>query len=175
MQVINSSVSTVRRALGTRRGQVIVAAVAALVLFAIRAREVVSGMPEKAKSVAAGASVQVRSQLGQESSDEAPATQSVATSMSNPSTAETPESNGAKSTTRATNQPASEPSAGTDTLNGIEGDGSHDCPDGYPIKGNASSHIYHLPGEPHYDRTIPNFCFATEEDAAEAGYRPRSK
>jgi cytoskeletal protein RodZ len=55
----------------------------------------------------------------------------------------------------------------------VEGDGTHDCPDGYPIKGNASSRIYHLPGESSYDVTVPEVCFATEQDAAAAGYRPR--
>jgi hypothetical protein len=55
----------------------------------------------------------------------------------------------------------------------IEGNGTHDCPDGYPIKGNASSRIYHLPGESSYDATVPEVCFATEEDAAAGGYRPR--
>jgi cytoskeletal protein RodZ len=55
----------------------------------------------------------------------------------------------------------------------VEGNGTHDCPDGFPIKGNASSRIYHLPGESTYEVTIPEVCFATDEDAAAAGYRPR--
>jgi hypothetical protein len=46
------------------------------------------------------------------------------------------------------------------------------CPPGYPIKGNANSHIYHMPGQASYERTIPEICFATEEAAAEMGYRP---
>ena len=65
--------------------------------------------------------------------------------------------------------------AGLAAGNWVEGDGSPNCPDEFPIKGNANSRIYHLPGEPSYERTIAELCFATEEDAAAAGYRPRSK
>lgn len=53
----------------------------------------------------------------------------------------------------------------------IEGDGTEVCPPEYPIKGNASSRIYHQPGQPSYDRTVPEFCFAAEEDAIAAGFR----
>lgn len=47
------------------------------------------------------------------------------------------------------------------------------CPDGFPIKGNAKSHIYHLPGESSYQATIPEMCFSTEDVAQAMGYRPR--
>ncbi|HET7056013.1 MAG TPA: hypothetical protein VFI12_06095, partial [Thermomicrobiales bacterium] len=53
----------------------------------------------------------------------------------------------------------------------VEGSGESACPEGYPIKGNASSMIYHLPGQSSYENTIPEICFATEEDAEAAGYR----
>ncbi len=53
----------------------------------------------------------------------------------------------------------------------VAGDGGPDCPDGYPIKGNADSLIYHLPGGGSYANTIPEMCFATENDAVAAGYR----
>ena len=53
----------------------------------------------------------------------------------------------------------------------VPGDGTTNTPDGYPIKGNASSMIYHLPEYPSYKSTKPQFCFATEEDAIAAGYR----
>jgi large subunit ribosomal protein L17 len=49
----------------------------------------------------------------------------------------------------------------------------HDCPDGFPIKGNEKSHIYHMPGESSYQATIPEICFASEEAAEAMGYRPR--
>lgn len=48
------------------------------------------------------------------------------------------------------------------------------CPAGYPIKGNRSSSgewIYHVPGGEFYDRTNPEECFATQQDARDAGYR----
>jgi hypothetical protein len=45
------------------------------------------------------------------------------------------------------------------------------CPDGFPIKGNASSGIYHRPTDSSYQRTIPEVCFATEEAAIANGYR----
>lgn len=46
-----------------------------------------------------------------------------------------------------------------------------DCPASHPIKGNADSLIYHVPGGASYARTIPEDCFATEGAAREAGYR----
>ncbi len=45
------------------------------------------------------------------------------------------------------------------------------CPDGFPIKGNASSLIYHAPGTRFFEATEPEICFATAEDAEAAGYR----
>jgi len=51
--------------------------------------------------------------------------------------------------------------------------GAQECPDGYPIKGNASSRIYHEPGGASYDQTVPEFCFASAEAAENAGYRAR--
>ena len=54
----------------------------------------------------------------------------------------------------------------------IAGDGTPACPDDHPIKGNASSMIYHRPGQPNYDRTVAEFCFESEATAEAAGYRP---
>lgn len=45
------------------------------------------------------------------------------------------------------------------------------CPDWAPIKGNASSMIYHVPGGAFYERTNPEECFADEGAAQRAGYR----
>ncbi|MDP9372908.1 MAG: hypothetical protein M3Q65_10765 [Chloroflexota bacterium] len=57
----------------------------------------------------------------------------------------------------------------------MPGPGGHQCPAGYPIKGNLTTSsgdaIYHVPGGAFYDRTIPEECFATEADARAAGYR----
>jgi large subunit ribosomal protein L17 len=47
-------------------------------------------------------------------------------------------------------------------------DGSQ--PDGFPIKGNADSMLYHSPGSEYYDRTVAEVWFKTEEDAESAGF-----
>jgi large subunit ribosomal protein L4 len=46
-----------------------------------------------------------------------------------------------------------------------------DAPEGFEIKGNASSKLYHLPGSAFYERTVPEYWFATTEDAEAAGYQ----
>lgn len=48
---------------------------------------------------------------------------------------------------------------------------SYTCPAWAPIKGNADSGIYHMPGQRMYDRTAAEDCFRTEADAIKAGYR----
>jgi hypothetical protein len=45
------------------------------------------------------------------------------------------------------------------------------CPPGYPIKGNDNSGIFHVPGGRFYERTVPERCYATEDDAVADGYR----
>jgi large subunit ribosomal protein L17 len=47
-------------------------------------------------------------------------------------------------------------------------DGSQ--PEGFPIKGNADSMLYHVPDSEYYDRTVAEVWFATEEDAERAGF-----
>lgn len=54
----------------------------------------------------------------------------------------------------------------------VPGDGTHDCPPGYPIKGNMPSQRYHEPGQLSYGRTIPEVCFESVEAAAAAGFVP---
>lgn len=49
--------------------------------------------------------------------------------------------------------------------------GTWACPTWAPIKGNAESRIYHVPGAAFYDRTNPEKCFRYEADARLAGYR----
>jgi large subunit ribosomal protein L17 len=58
------------------------------------------------------------------------------------------------------------------------GAGSHaplddpdEAPEGFPIKGNADSMLYHVPGSPHYGRTVAEVWFATEEAAEAAGFQ----
>ncbi len=47
-------------------------------------------------------------------------------------------------------------------------DGSQ--PEGYTVKGNAASMLYHLPGGRWYDGTEAEYWFATEEEAIAAGF-----
>jgi large subunit ribosomal protein L4 len=48
-------------------------------------------------------------------------------------------------------------------------DGSE--PEGFPVKGNESSKIYHLPGTSFYSRTKAEVWFASAEDAEKAGFQ----
>jgi len=56
------------------------------------------------------------------------------------------------------------------------GEGSHIAlrddaqPEGFPIKGNASSMLYHVPGSSHYERTNAEVWFADTEAAEAAGF-----
>jgi large subunit ribosomal protein L17 len=53
-------------------------------------------------------------------------------------------------------------------------DGSQ--PEGFPIKGNADSNLFHEPDTQYYDRTVAEVWFATAEDAEAAGFgRPPSQ
>ncbi|MFT4040299.1 MAG: 30S ribosomal protein S6 [Thermomicrobiales bacterium] len=54
----------------------------------------------------------------------------------------------------------------------VRADSDGTCPADRPIKGNASSMYYHVPGSSFYDRTIPEFCFDTVESAEAAGFGP---
>jgi large subunit ribosomal protein L17 len=79
-----------------------------------------------------------------------------------------------------------EQSADTDEVADVEesastdeapyGEGSHapleddSQPDGFPIKGNADSMLYHLPGSAYYDQTVAEVWFAGAEDAEAAGF-----
>jgi large subunit ribosomal protein L22 len=47
-------------------------------------------------------------------------------------------------------------------------DGS--APDGYEVKGNADSGLYHLPGTRFYNQTVAEFYFASADDAEAAGF-----
>lgn len=56
-------------------------------------------------------------------------------------------------------------------LGAIAGDGTPNCPPNFPIKGNATSKIYHEPGQVSYPPTVAEFCFASAEAAEAAGFR----
>ncbi|MFP5069746.1 50S ribosomal protein L17 [Pseudonocardia nantongensis] len=73
--------------------------------------------------------------------------------------------------------------ATADTAEAPYGEGSHapledpaQAPEGFEIKGNADSKLYHVPGSSHYDRTVPEVWFASEEAAEAAGFaKPASQ
>ena len=44
--------------------------------------------------------------------------------------------------------------------------------EGFDIKGNEDSKKYHVPGSPHYDRTVAEVWFATTDAAEKAGFEP---
>ena len=60
---------------------------------------------------------------------------------------------------------------------GPYGTGSHAAledgaePEGFPVKGNESSKLYHLPGTSFYNRTEAEVWFASAEDAEKAGFQ----
>ena len=66
-------------------------------------------------------------------------------------------------------------SAGEALAGSVPGDGSHECPEGYPVKGNSRSMIYHLPGQSSYAATVAEIRFATAEEATAQGFRPRRR
>jgi len=69
---------------------------------------------------------------------------------------------------------STEESASTDEA--PYGEGSHAAldddaqPEGFPVKGNEDSMLYHVPGSPFYDRTVAEVWFATPEAAEAAGF-----
>jgi len=77
-------------------------------------------------------------------------------------------------TAAATEAPAVETAeAAADVPEGaVRGDGTGECPEDYPIKGNATSKRYHSPGSPSYKRTVPEYCFTSTEAAEAAGFNP---
>ncbi len=69
------------------------------------------------------------------------------------------------------------PEESSSTEDAPYGEGSHapsddptEAPAGYPIKGNASSMLYHVPDSPSYGATVPEVWFATPEAAEAAGF-----
>ena len=64
------------------------------------------------------------------------------------------------------------PGAAIDELGSVPGNGTLVCPDKFPIKGNATSKIYHLPDTSYYAMTKATVCFRSAEAAEYAGFRP---
>jgi hypothetical protein len=45
------------------------------------------------------------------------------------------------------------------------------CPTGFPVKVKLASGIYHLPGMLAYERTMPDRCYVSAEEAESDGFR----
>lgn len=60
--------------------------------------------------------------------------------------------------------PTTDPAAWVEPVDGV-------CPATHPIKGNAGSGIFHVPGGMSYERTVPERCYASEADAESDGFR----
>jgi hypothetical protein len=71
------------------------------------------------------------------------------------------------SSASATATPSASPTPSSDSVLPIS---EENCPSSHPVKGNQSG-IYHDVDSPYYDATHPEECFATAEDAEDAGYR----
>ena len=56
---------------------------------------------------------------------------------------------------------------------GFIGVNTFDCPKGHIIKAHLDSMIYHLPGDPYYDRTnaANGYCFDNTSHAEQQGFR----
>ncbi len=54
-------------------------------------------------------------------------------------------------------------------------DDSGNCPASHPIKAKDSSGLYHVPGGNAYERTIPDRCYSTVDDAEADSYRPAQR
>ena len=59
--------------------------------------------------------------------------------------------------------------------NWVTCDASGDCPTSHPVKAKDGSGLYHVPGGNAYERTIPDMCYASAEDAESDGYRPAQR
>lgn len=53
----------------------------------------------------------------------------------------------------------------------VKGDGENNVPEGFPIKGNADSMIYHPVGTRFYENTVAEYYFASPEVAESYGFR----
>lgn len=58
-----------------------------------------------------------------------------------------------------------------DLADSVPGNGTATAPFGYPVKGNARSGIYHVPGAFAYDRTVATIFFRSPEAAEAAEFR----
>jgi large subunit ribosomal protein L17 len=79
--------------------------------------------------------------------------------------------------TAAEDTTATEVEESSSTEDAPYGEGSHAPladggePDGFPIKGNDDSKLYHVPGSAHYKQTVAEVWFANAEAAEAAGFQ----
>ena len=67
--------------------------------------------------------------------------------------------------------PADDADAGTGDAARWQAPVDGECPHGCPLKVAAGSQIFHAPGGAFYERTVPERCYATPEDAVADGLR----
>ena len=73
---------------------------------------------------------------------------------------------------RSNGEAPGEPNASEATTEaGWVAPGDGECPEGFRIKANDNSGIYHVPGGRFYARTVPERCYARSQDAVADGYR----
>jgi hypothetical protein len=63
------------------------------------------------------------------------------------------------------------PSAVVDDATGWAQPVGRDCPPGHPVKANATSMIYHVPGGRFYERTNADRCYVDATAAEADGFR----
>jgi large subunit ribosomal protein L4 len=97
---------------------------------------------------------------------EAAGDEPVVLAKSAPSTSDTAEANMAKA---ESSKPAAEEAPFGPGSHLPLDDGSE--PDGFPIKGNADSMLYHVPGSASYKRTVAEVWFASADAAEKAGFQ----
>jgi len=132
-----------------------------------RARRVAGSQRRQPATAAAPAAAETGPTTGENAVDEAEGASATAAE----SAADAPAADGL-----AADAPAEE---STSTADAPYGEGSHapladpsEAPEGFPIKGNEDSRIYHVPESPHYGRTVAEVWFATPEAAEAAGFEP---
>lgn len=86
-----------------------------------------------------------------------------------PAPADAPATEAAAPTTKRT--AASKLPAEGEGVEWVSGDGTDNVPETFPLKGNASSKIYHPQESPNYSNTVAEIYFASPEVAEQHGYR----
>jgi large subunit ribosomal protein L17 len=86
-------------------------------------------------------------------------------------TADTAEDTTADTTATEVEEPAATDEAPYGAGSHAPLDDPDEAPEGFPIKGNADSMLYHVPGSSHYGRTVAEVWFADEAAAEAAGFQ----